>query len=535
MDRHQRRPLLVRRQRISGSALALAAALALLGPVGAQWAARPHYEMKPCIPINENARRIPGNGSITDPDCHYLPGWKSYGTDGTDGAYGSPFRDSVDLEWDPAWVRQLESDNALLFKAVSNGKLRVGVDTTAQGGMDLTLPLSGSRMVQPWDALQMRAQYLQIVDPEDPNYAETTETNSFSPSAELSSVTTTPLLFRDVLRSKGFPMCPNYWDAHGGEEKGGGPMNRDSMAKQLGEEQDALFYKFPHKKVASPLVGDPELSFCRKWQEKYDATCCVTYLDEDIREEFEEVAGGGYLGAHVFLQQYLCLPCHPMVSCMINEETDTLEIPYEFAKRLADELDDFDRTGLKVKIGEQEPDNGPLRQDELWIPSDFFTQQRGTGGGPAPPFPPPNGCPQENAAGAAWTAADVGEIAPFGDYSGAAKCEVTEGPEVIGENDTVYAAQYPADEKGECKCTGPGHECACIREFLLHTRPPGINGYDGLDLNIEIVAGDQCNVLFDLMAGAIEHPKATSASAGGRAAPVWMVGWGLVALCWLHW
>jgi hypothetical protein len=79
-----------------------------------------------------------------------------------------------------------------------------------------------------------------------------------------------------------------------------------------------------------------------------------------------------------------------MISCMIDESTSTLRIPLEFAKKLADKMEDFDRTGLKVKIGEEEPDNGPLRQDELYIPSQYFAMQRGSGGGPAPPFPPPN-------------------------------------------------------------------------------------------------------------------------------------------------
>ena len=71
--------------------------------------------------------------------------------------------------------------------------------------------------------------------------------------------------------------------------------------------------------------------------------------------------------------------------------------------------------------------------------------------------------------------------------------------------------QYPRNLLGECKCTGPGKDCACVREFLLHTRPPGINGYDGLDLNIQIVADDKCNVLYDLMAGAIPHPSESGA------------------------
>lgn len=289
-------------------------------------------------------------------------------------------------------------------------------------------------------------------------------------------------------------------------------MNRWTQQKQIGDPQDASFYKFPNKKVGSPLVGDPELSFCRKWQEKYDATCCLTYLDEDIQEEYEELAGGGYLGAHVFLQQFLCLPCHPMISCMIDEGTSTLKIPFEFAKRLADEIDDFDRTGLKVKVGEQEPDRGPIRQDELYIPSDYFARNRGTGGGPAPPFPPPNECNNPDGGFPAFTTMPQPGIPDF--------CEIMNQEESCPfpggggdcEADPPALAQLKPDDDGKCVCTGPGKDCACIREFLLHNRPPGINGYDGLDLNIEIVEGDKCNVLFDLMAGAVPHPRASGAS-----------------------
>jgi hypothetical protein len=50
----------------------------------------------------------------------------------------------------------------------------------------------------------------------------------------------------------------------------------------------------------------------------------------------------------VFVQQFLCLPCHPMISCMIDESSDTLRIPLKFAQKLADKMEDFDRTGLKV-------------------------------------------------------------------------------------------------------------------------------------------------------------------------------------------
>lgn len=503
----------------------LAALAALLSHAEAQWAARPHWEMKPCAAFPQEANYQPGNASLLDPDCHFLPGWK----DASTGSYGGPFRDSVDLEWNPSWVRSLESGkeaNEALFEAITTGKIRIGVDTSnLKGGMDLTMPLSGSRKVNGgWDAPAMRKEYLSIVDPEDPDYNKEGGPGSFKPGSDISSISSKEYFFSDALRSKGFPMCPNYWDATGGEDVGGGPMNRDSMKKQLGDEQDSLFYKFPNKKVGSPLIGDPELSFCRKWQEKYDATCCLTYLDEDIQEEYEELAGGGYLGAHVFLQQFLCLPCHPMISCMIDEETDTLKIPFEFAKRLADEIDDFDRTGLKVKVGEQEPDRGPIRQDELYIPSDYFATWRGTGGGPAPPFPAPNDCGERNGDETnPWQVSDADTDPPTSPPD-APHCVVIAQEESCPfpggggecEADPPALAQYPAADDGQCSCTGPGKDCACIREFLLHNRPPGINGYDGLDLNIEIVAGDQCNVLFDLMAGALPHPRA---SAGLRAGP----------------
>jgi hypothetical protein len=46
--------------------------------------------------------------------------------------------------------------------------------------------------------------------------------------------------------------------------------------------------------------------------------------------------------------------------------------------------------------------------------------------------------------------------------------------------ETFDLNQHAPDEIGRCSCTGPGKDCACVREFLLHLRPPGINGYDGL-------------------------------------------------------
>jgi hypothetical protein len=181
-------------------------------------------------------------------------------------------------------------------------------------------------------------------------------------------------------------------------------------------------------------------------------------------------------------------------------------------------MEDFDRTGLKVKIGEQEPDNGPLRQDELYIPSDYFAQQRGSGGGPAPPFPPPN-CANnlDWGDGYAWPEDSAGKLGywPEEDCPEAYEFEGLDGPDPEGDSN-----QFEPDGDGRCLCTGPGKDCACIREFLLHTRPPGINGYDGLDLNIEIVEDDACGVLFDLMAGSIEDPlEQTNGARRAGAAP----------------
>ena len=117
--------------------------------------------------------------------------------------------------------------------------------------------------------------------------------------------------------------------------------------------------------------------------------------------------------------------------------------------------------------------------------------------------------------------------------------EGLDGPDPEGDSN-----QFEPDGDGRCLCTGPGKDCACIREFLLHTRPPGtrpfdtpsqaaspaewcfvraaagINGYDGLDLNIEIVEDDACGVLFDLMAGSIEDPlEQTNGARRAAAAP----------------
>ena len=95
------------------------------------------------------------------------------------------------------------------------------------------------------------------------------------------------------------------------------------------------------------------------------------------------VTGSGYFVGHVLLQQFMCLPCHPLASCLIDEatvntETDgmgrpfdgTLMIPLVYAQRLAAKVSDFSRTGLKIKVGQWYENGGPLRQDRsiMWVP-----------------------------------------------------------------------------------------------------------------------------------------------------------------------
>ena len=111
------------------------------------------------------------------------------------------------------------------------------------------------------------------------------------------------------MRSGGFPMCPNYWDHR--EADNPGPLNlyTDNSISQDGE-----LYKFPNKVVGSPLVGDPELHFCRKWQEKYDATCCNTWLDEDIQEEYEELVRNRRAS---FQSYQFCLVTRAFVCCIL--------------------------------------------------------------------------------------------------------------------------------------------------------------------------------------------------------------------------
>jgi len=509
--------------------------LLLLMGAAVAWNPTPHHEMKACNPSElEACQYIPGGATSWDAAT------RTFTEDDENGNFGAPLWDSIDTEWDQKFVDNLGTGSSkditnggVLRDAIVNGEVRIGRHIEPVNGRgDLTLPVPAnhpagsteratySRLASEGEAFAGSEEYLKMLHPDVP-YSRTIYLKDGTDEVEIG-----PIDMTKAMRSGGFPMCPNYWDWWGGDSPG--PLN-------LGNDgYDAELYKFPTKVVGSPLVGDPELHFCRKWQEKYDATCCTTYLDEDIQEEYEELTGSGYLGAHVFVQQFLCLPCHPMISCMIDENSDTLRIPLEFAKKLADKMEDFDRTGLKVKVGEHDDNLGPLRQDEHFVPSQHFARQRGTHGAPAPPFPVPN-CASKFEDGmfsgvgeegdrilGYWPQTDctfdATENPNHNPVAEKGECDAEAGEcwdDFCEGNGDSCGNLFEPDYIGRCECTGPGKQCSCIREFLMHLRPPGINGYDGLDLNIEIVEDDSCGVLYDLMAGSTADPLLEAASSNG--------------------
>lgn len=217
-------------------------------------------------------------------------------TESEDGGYGAPLWDSIDTEWSQKFVDNLRpggqfdiQNAAILREAIVNGDVRIGrkVDD-AFGSGDLTLPVPGnhppgseeramySQPASNGKAFGGNEEYLKMLHP-DHKYTRTITLTSGSEEYEVG-----PIDMVKAMRSGGFPMCPNYWDWF--DKENPGPLNLGNDDTQDGE-----LYKFPAKVVGSPLIGDPELHFCRKWQEKYDATCCTTYLDEDIQEEYEEL------------------------------------------------------------------------------------------------------------------------------------------------------------------------------------------------------------------------------------------------------
>lgn len=121
----------------------------------------------------------------------------------------------------------------------------------------------------------------------------------------------------DLLRSGGYPLCPNYYSPrrwvmgagceadnactdHGASANGVLLQDRDRVATVFGpyppsqaadntpSPQEDSFYTWPDRVVGSPYKGEPALGFCRTFQTKYEATCCTIMLDEDIQEEYEE-------------------------------------------------------------------------------------------------------------------------------------------------------------------------------------------------------------------------------------------------------
>jgi hypothetical protein len=324
------------------------ALLLLLAGSAVAWNPKPHHEMAPCYPTEAEAcQYIPGStvrtpvalygGACTaGPGASQLPlsshlaarllppslslargcslepadlslrvyeqtTWdastETFTEDTEGGSFGAPLWDSIDVEWDQKFVDSLGSGGSkdipygggVLRDAIVNGEVRIGRTVEGVNGKgDLTLPVPGnhppgsterqkySLPASDGKAFGGNEEYLQMLHPDLP-YTRTIYLKDGTEEVEVG-----PIDMTKAMRSGGFPMCPNYWDWFGGDNPG--PLN-------LGNDdtQDAELYKFPSKVVGSPLVGDPELHFCRKWQEKYDATCCTTYLDEDIQEEYEEL------------------------------------------------------------------------------------------------------------------------------------------------------------------------------------------------------------------------------------------------------
>lgn len=155
------------------------------------------------------------------------------------GSFGAPFYDSVDLEWDKKYVEKLPQD---VQQAIVNNKFRFGLDTSGEeDGADLRMPLPGNPGYgEPFYS----ETYLQWLHP---GHSTTIEVPYKTAEGGLS---THMIDIPDALRSNGFPMCPNYWDAHGGDNPG--PLN---LATDNSIEQDSELYKFPNKVVGSPLVG----------------------------------------------------------------------------------------------------------------------------------------------------------------------------------------------------------------------------------------------------------------------------------------
>ena len=313
----------------------IAIGVCLPGSEAASYRAVGGWDMDPCQP--EASQALDPTAPAPPPvKCHYLRGGgdpyaqekkaedQHYGCaivkDGDDndscemisGDYHAS--DSIDLEWDPNFVDQMQQKEPEFYSSIQNGEVRFGV-----GDLKDSLPTNEQLSLRNLGGLMFTAG-----------------------NAEYKVAA--------ALRSGGFPMCPNYWDTKwgncdepfedegrkpicdpepeatgedvqgpwmspGGGQYGGdgeedieggdpkvGPHNDKTGWKEF--TQEVSYYKFPRKEIGSPMKGDPELRFCRRVQERTDATCCNFMLDQDIQEEYEELVGGGYLGAHVFLQQY---------------------------------------------------------------------------------------------------------------------------------------------------------------------------------------------------------------------------------------
>jgi len=285
----------------------------------------------------------------------------------------------------------------------------------------------------------------------------------------------------------------------GGSEAGlttyGPTLNGDPKVKP-GEGSDAKCPNFwapedakdPSDYFHHPLTGDPELGFCRRLQFKHESTCCMVIHDEDIQEEFEELVGGGYQMGQIFIQQYHCLTCHPKISCLINEKPDskgekTLQLPKEFGRRLLQQFDDFDKTGLKVKVDQP----CEARADDFVVPSQWYSAQ----------------------------------------VRNASECEAIR----TACYNTPHGADAPEHCAAPAACEYPPtyHNMEAVRQLLLAARAPGFNAWDGFLVNISWVENDDCGVLPDLVYNVTKAVGVGGAEKNGASASALSLGAAAVA------
>lgn len=154
------------------------------------------------------------------------------------------------------------------------------------------------------------------------------------------------------------PACPNWW-----------PAAREKPAKELGKAGPPLLARRVGN-CPSHGAGDPELVFCKKFQDldahpevSEGGSCCSVVHDQALAAYSDMVLGSGYMRAHVLLNAFFCLPCHPRVGCMYDAPNHTLHLPAAFVDALASEVGDFSKTALKPVQGDACDLGGDIVED----------------------------------------------------------------------------------------------------------------------------------------------------------------------------